>query len=43
MTLDEVLEFLKTLPEDDHLVITARRHLEDLEFVLAELKEKHDG
>jgi hypothetical protein len=43
MTLDEVREFLKTRPEDDHLAITAMRHLEDLEFVLAELKEKHGG
>jgi hypothetical protein len=42
-TLEQVKEFLDGL-EQDHVVVTARRHLEDLEFVLFyQLKETDNG
>ena len=37
MGLEKVRAFLDELPADDPAAITARRHLEDLEFVLAQL------
>lgn len=39
MTLAQVREFLCDLP-DDHLVLPAKRHLEDLEAILNTLHEK---
>jgi hypothetical protein len=37
MTIDEIKKLLASHPNEDHLANTARRHLEDLEFVLAQL------